>query len=227
MRGDVETAVWRQLGTFPSLGHIIVSGVRHRPDHPAVGWDDGGHFSKAGPTVQYCAVGRPEPLVLRRDCPVSSRGREPSPRSDLPPGWREKSAALAAARSPRGGYSRGVADFSGPGRKYWARHLMWSGEDVPRWTWTLLDAAWYYALDGGPTVCVRPPWPRSGPGRVGPPLCSPEDDGGLEWDQWLGTDPPQCVSPSTECSHQGNEKTLSTSSSGWEIYLPPTSVPRL
>ena len=227
MRADVGTAVWPLLQMFRAVWGGFALGPEHRPDRPAVGWDDGGHFSKAGPRLWYAVTLGPEPSAVRRDCPSSSRGREPSPRSDLPPRWREKSAALAAARSPRGGHFVTLSDFLGTVCNYWAHHHMWSGDDVPRWTWTLLDAAWYYALDGGPTVCVRPPWPRSEPGRVGLSLGPPEDDGGLEWDHSRGTDVPQCVPSLPERSHQRNEKTLSTSSSGWEIYLPPTSILRL
>lgn len=58
-------------------------------------------------------------------------------------------------------------------------HHMWSGTissttmGGPRRSMMLCE-------DGGPVVCVRPPWPRSGPGRVGHSLGPPNGDGELE-----------------------------------------------
>ena len=114
--------------------------------------------------------------------------------------------------------------FPAPSVIIGARPLMWSGGTVVRSTWEALATVCCYAREGGPTVCVRPPWPRSGPGRVEPPLCPPEDDGGLERGQWQGVDALLCVSPSQRPSTPEKRKSLSTSSSGWEIYLPTSYV---
>lgn len=141
------------------------------------------------------------------------------------PGWREKLARRATACSPHGGHYGVVVDFSGPSVIIGARPLMWSGGTVVRSTWEALATVCCYAREGGPTVCVRPPWSRSEPGRVGHSLGPPRDDRGRGWGQSRGVDPPQSITSSTECPTPENRKSLSTSSSGWEIYLPTSYIP--
>ena len=177
------------------------------------------------PIVQYRAVGRPEPSAVRWQCPVSSQGRMLSSRSDLPPGGEKNRRRWRRGVLHMEDIMASLWIFPAPEEIVVTCHHMWSGGTVVRSTWEALATVCCYAREGGPTVCVRPPWPRSGPGRVEPPLCPPEDDGGLERGQWQGVDALLCVSPSQRPSTPEKRKSLSTSSSGWEIYLPTSYVP--
>lgn len=115
--------------------------------------------------------------------------------------------------------------FPAPSVIVGARHYMWSGENVLHHRWEALDAACYYALDRALSTRARPSQPRSEPGRVERSSRPPEDDGERGWGQSLGVDALSGASSPQRCSHPGNRKTLSTSSSGWEIYLRTSYVP--
>ena len=212
-RGDVSLC----LGQFRARSPTSMSALSR-------GGDDG-HIFKVGPTVWYCVTLGPEPFAVRLFRPVSSQGRMLSSRSDLPPGGEKNRRRWRRGVLHREDVPAVSPIFWAPSVIIGARPLMWSGGTVVRSTWEALATVCCYAREGGPTVCVRPPWPRSGPGRVGHSLGPPCDDRGRGWGQSLGVDPPQNVPSSQRPSTPEKRKSLSTSSSGWEIYLPTSYIP--
>ena len=101
------------VGTFPSVWGSFALGPQLRLHHPCKGWRRWAHFQGRSHSVVLCHTGartlcgamRGSGLFAGTDA-VLSLG--PSP------GWREKSATLAARRSPHGGHYGVVVDFSGP-----------------------------------------------------------------------------------------------------------------
>ena len=172
--------VWCQFWTFRAVWGTFALGPEHRLDHPHVGWTMVDEF--LGPVPDCGMMSHWGQNPLRCDGSVRSlRGDGCCPLARTFPEGGEKNLRrwLRGALHMEDALPR-LWIFPGPSVIIGAHHHMWSGDHVPRWTWTLLDAAWYYAFDGGLSTRVRPPWPRSGPGRVEPPLGPPEDDGGLE-----------------------------------------------
>ena len=128
------------VGTFPSVWGSFALGPQLRLHQLSKGWRRWAHFQGRSHSVVLCHTGA---RTLRRTIIPSCLFAGTDAVLSLGPssGWREKSATLAARRSPRGGCSATVVDFSGPGRKYWvpSSHVEW--HNLVHNRWEALDAA--------------------------------------------------------------------------------------